>query len=432
LNSKNKFDVIVLGGGPAGLGSALNLAEKGISVLLLEKSRISQTEKTWLTFDYILEKYRLKEYIRNKFSEVVFSCYLGNNYSITDKDFIYPVYEDKVLETLAQQAKSAGAFVHDEEAFINYTIKKKDDTIILRTTKSTYFAKLVVDAMGRQSDLLRSIGLKNETIDMGCLVFYLEGVAHKNDNKLLLYDSFFPGSDYFWLAPLEGDRLMTGIFFFSTLMDSNLREKTEKLKFYIKSRNLKGHIYDTRMGNIPLGIQGSISTDSFLCIGDSSNTPLPSSGFSFNRCLEESEILADFVFQVLDNKVPITNYKKEILSHKIPGIEVHLIISDMLCNFTDPMLNKAIGELNNLGIDFILSLLTGKDMGINFSINALRAILNTFSLAEISSLSLKQKHLKNLVNLYNLLPVMTPAKIGDQIKEFIMAIMKKNDTFKKQ
>ena len=42
------------------------------------------------------------------------------------------------------------------------------------------------------------------------------------------------------------------------------------------------------------------------------------------------------------------------------------MISDMLSKFTDPLLNKAIGAMNRLKEDFIISFLTGRDMSINF------------------------------------------------------------------
>ena len=60
MSSNNNFDVIIVGGGPAGLGSALHIAEKGIPVLLLEKKKIGTTQKTWLTFGYILKEYGLE------------------------------------------------------------------------------------------------------------------------------------------------------------------------------------------------------------------------------------------------------------------------------------------------------------------------------------------------------------------------------------
>ena len=144
------FDVIIIGGGPAGLGSAIHLAEKGIEVLLLEKNKIGLTQKTWLTFDYIVEKYGLEESVRNRFSGVIFSCYLGNTYSFKRNDFIFPIHEEMALGLLAQRAKNSGATLKDEEAFIHYTVKENEH-ITIRSTKGTYSAKLAVDAMGRNS-----------------------------------------------------------------------------------------------------------------------------------------------------------------------------------------------------------------------------------------------------------------------------------------
>ncbi len=278
--------------------------------------------------------------------------------------------------------------------------------------------------MGKNSEILKSNGLSNDILDMGCLAIFLENVTNKNDNKMILFDSYIPGTDYFWIVPLENDRIMIGIFFFSSLTENNIKEKTEKLKRYIKMKNIRGRIFDTKKGNIPLGNQKSINTDNFLCIGDSCNTPLPSSGFSFNRCLDESEILANFIVQYLEDKMTMADYKKEILGHKIPAIEIHLLISDLLSKFTNPMLNKAIGEMNNLSEDFLISFLTGTDMSINFAITALKAIISTFSLSEIKSLSLRQSYLKNLLNLYNLLPALSSAQIGKQLKHFIIELIR--------
>lgn len=417
-------DVIVLGGGPAGLGSAIHLAEKGLSVLLLEKGKIGGTQKTWLTFDHVIREYALEPCIRNRCREIVFSCYLGNSYTLKRNDFIFPIREEMALSLLAQKAIEKGAVIRQQEPFVNYAVNKNGGTVTLKTTKGAYEARLGVDAMGRSSQLLRSQGLRNETLDMGCLVFYLKKVNHKNDNRLYLYDSFFPGPDYFWLVPLEEDQMMIGVFSFSPLTSENIKSKSEKLRFYMEARKIQGEICETRMGNIPLGPQAHVNTERFLCIGDSANTPLPSSGFSFSRCIDESKVLADFAADYLSGKARIKDYKREILGRKIPGIEVHLMISDMLAHFTDPMLNQAIGAMNKLNEDFLISFLTGRDMSIAFSITALRAILNTFSLSEISELSLKPHHLKNLINLYNLLPAISKAKLGEQLVQFVRGIVK--------
>lgn len=416
-------DAIVLGAGPAGLGSAIHLAEKGMSVLVVEKEKIGSSSKTWLTFDATIYKYGLADCVRNRFSDIVFSCYLGGRYHFRNRDFIQPLHEERALLTLARRAEQAGAVILGEEAFLNYSIEGKDDPLTIRTAGGSYRARIAVDAMGRYSPILRSCGLENPVLDMGCLAFFLDGVNQKMDNRLLLYDSFFPGTDYFWVVPLEDDKLMAGIFFFSPLNRANLPDKKDKLEFYLRARNIKGKVYDTRMGNIPLGGQVHLNHERILSLGDSCNTPLPSSGFSFSRCLAESEVLAEFALNYLDGKVSLKDYKKEILAEKIPAIEIHLMISDMLSKFTDPMLNKAIAAMSGIHEDFLISFLSGRDMSIQFTVTALGAILNTFSLSDLRSISLKQRHMKNLGNLYNLLPALPQARLGEQLVQFVKGLV---------
>jgi len=86
------------------------------------------------------------------------------------------------------------------------------------------------------------------------------------------------------------------------------------------------------------------------------------------------------------------------------------------------MLNMAIAGMNRLDEEFLVSFLSGRDMSITFAANALRAILRTFSLGELSSLSLKQHHLRNLTNLYNLLPALPSAGVPRQLRDFILSL----------
>jgi digeranylgeranylglycerophospholipid reductase len=420
----NKYDVIIIGGGPAGLGSAINLAKKGVSVLLVEQNKLTETSKTWLTFDYTVKKYGLEDCIRNKFSDISFSCYLGSSYKFKKKDFIYPIYEEKALGILADTARSHGAVIKDNEPFINYIPGPGNRSITINTSNGSYKSKLAIDAMGRNSTILQSNGLYNDTLDMGCLAYFIDDADHKNNNELLLFDSFFPGLDYFWIVPLEDNKVMAGLFFFDRITPANMKSKSEQLDRYIKAKKLGGTVYEKRVGNIPLGNQRHMLTGNFLSIGDSCNTPLPSSGFSFNRCLDESEVLADFVTNRFKRNTDLADYKKEILGNKIPAIEVHLLISDLLSKETNPLLNKAVGAMNRLKEEFLISFLNGTDMSINFSVTALRAIITTYSLAELRSMSLKQNYLKNILNLYNLAPAIQSAQIGGQLKDFIVKLIK--------
>jgi hypothetical protein len=130
--------------------------------------------------------------------------------------------------------------------------------------------------------------------------------------------------------------------------------------------------------------------------------------------------LADFAVAYLQGEVGINDYRKYTLGSKIPGIEVHLIISEMLASFPDALLNKAIGSLNKLDEKFVINFLTGADMSLTFSVQALKAIFAAFSVKELISLSLRQNHVENLKSLYHLLPGLGKARLRAQLRNFFV------------
>ena len=42
-----KYDIIIIGAGPAGLSAAVELSNQNANVLLIDKGKIGDTDKTW-------------------------------------------------------------------------------------------------------------------------------------------------------------------------------------------------------------------------------------------------------------------------------------------------------------------------------------------------------------------------------------------------
>lgn len=416
------WDTIVLGGGPAGLAAAWQLARRGIRVLLVEKDTIGTTSKTWLSFPHVLDRFGLGDCVLASPARVEFSSYLGARYSMPG-DFLYALREEAALHSLAAAARAAGAELHEQEVYCSVH-NNQPEYLVVTTSRGEYHTRLAIDCTGRESFYRSTDFERNPCLDMGCLAWYLDGVQDMDEDRVLLYDSFFPGRDYFWLVPFGEGRCMAGVFFFHSLTDGNYREKERKLELYVQARGLRGTRSAARAGNIPLGSQLSLNRGRLLLFGDSANTPLPSSGFSFSRCLEEAVLLSDFVGNFLAGKATLSSYKQAILGAKIPGIEVHLIISDMLSKFSDELLAKSITAMRDLDHEFIVDFLSGRDMSIQFSVRAITTIFSTYSIPELASLSLRQNQFRNLLQVYNLLPSLRKAKLGSQARQFLRSMLR--------
>lgn len=74
------WDAIVSGAGPAGLGAAARLAEKGLRVLLLERALFLDTDRTWAEPDDIVREFGLQEAVRRVHKDTGFKDYFGLDY----------------------------------------------------------------------------------------------------------------------------------------------------------------------------------------------------------------------------------------------------------------------------------------------------------------------------------------------------------------
>jgi len=207
-------DVIVVGAGPAGSMAAYELARRGVSVLILEKSAFPRYKVcgAGLTHKILHEMpYDISQVFETQVHTIVFSRGFKEVFARTASEpMIYCTMRDKLDAFMLEKAVAAGARVQFGE---RVTGINQDSTSASVTTQSGFFhASLLIGADGATSVVGRSAGLRDHM--MPGLAWEAEVMADTDTVKAFSKTVFldwgaFPGG-YGWVFP-KGDHFSIGV-----------------------------------------------------------------------------------------------------------------------------------------------------------------------------------------------------------------------------
>jgi geranylgeranyl reductase family protein len=157
-----RFDVIVVGGGPAGATAARRCAQGALKTLLMEKEMIPRykpcaggvTQAALDELDFPLPESVVER--RCKGMLVRFGKITSRVES--DRTIAFMVSRSRFDSFLVEKAAEAGALVHDGESCVS--IRADGSGVTVGTSRDSYRANLVVGADGYYSRVLRSLGRK--------------------------------------------------------------------------------------------------------------------------------------------------------------------------------------------------------------------------------------------------------------------------------
>ena len=168
---ENKTQVIIVGGGPAGISAGVTLARAGKEVVLIERGNFCgsknvfggaiYTQPTKEIFPNFEENAPLE---RNNTKHKYMLLTETDDTTIshaqkTEKSNSYTVIRAKFDRWLADQAKKAGVTIVTETV-VKELIVKNDKVVGVKTELEEYFADIVILADGVNSLLARQIGLR--------------------------------------------------------------------------------------------------------------------------------------------------------------------------------------------------------------------------------------------------------------------------------
>ena len=233
--NNNTYDVIVMGGGPAGSSVATMLAREGRQVVLFEKEVFprhhigeSLMTDTYWTFRRmgLLEKLKDSPFVRK------YSVQFANAAGKESRPFYFfeAVHHESAVtwqvtrarfdELLINHAAEQGVAVH-QGVLVKQVLFEGDRAVGVEVqlpdgTREKFFAKVVVDATGQMAMLSNKFRwrVRDPKLKKAVLYSYFKG-AHRepdlNGGATLVLRTEHGSGGWFWYIPLEDDITSVGI-----------------------------------------------------------------------------------------------------------------------------------------------------------------------------------------------------------------------------
>jgi len=233
LNSSHRFDIVIIGGGPAGTTAACLLADKGWSVCLLEKEKHprfhigeSLLPSNIPIFERLgvldkIDKIGVKKYAA-EFNSTMTSR-AKNIYYFVDAvrknlPVAYEVRRSEFDQILFKNCQSKGVTAWegmrvDSVALNNNDSGDKIVTAVDSANKRTrYFCRFIIDASGRDTFLASTLNLKrkNPNHRMAAIFGHYRNVTRlpgKDEGNISIY--WFKGG-WLWMIPLQNNVMSVG------------------------------------------------------------------------------------------------------------------------------------------------------------------------------------------------------------------------------
>ena len=235
MNTNNRYDVIVMGGGPAGSSVAGMLAREGRQVILFEKEIFprhhigeSLMTDTYWTFRRLglLEKLRESPFVRK------YSVQFANAAGKESRPFYFfeAVHHESAVtwqvtraqfdHMLINHAAEQGAVVH-QGVLVKQVLFEGDQAVGVEVqmqdgTREKFYANVVVDATGQMAMLSNKFRwrVRDPKLKKAVLYSYWKG-AHRepdlNGGATLVLRTEHGSGGWFWYIPLENDITSVGI-----------------------------------------------------------------------------------------------------------------------------------------------------------------------------------------------------------------------------
>ena len=218
MTEEYDYDLVVVGGGPAGSSTAFTAAKSGIKVALLEKENsIAETVRTsGVTWIESIKEFGIPD---NCYNPIKNFSFVSPNNEVTISDSIATAAVLDVRKTyrwLADEAEKVGADIF-VKININKVIKNENNDIVgVSGTgpngKIIFHSKVIIDATGFASVISKAMGFVTQWKRFGAGAEYEAKVENVDpDTWWLMVGQEYTPAGYAWIFPLGNNIVRIGV-----------------------------------------------------------------------------------------------------------------------------------------------------------------------------------------------------------------------------
>ncbi len=358
---KNEYDIIVVGAGPAGSMAARFAAEKGVSVLILEKDRDVGYP---VRCGEAISKAGVEEFIEPDERWITahitkFSFIAPDNTEVTlqfDTEQEGYVLERRIFDyELAKTAAKAGAQILTR-AYVNGLLFDDDKVAGVKYEhngeQKELKAKIVIAADGVESRVGRWAGLKThiDFRDMECCTQITAANIKIDPNTLYFYfgEEFAP-EGYFWIFP-KGDNI-ANIGLGVSGMIGKKKSAQSFLNSFMEKYYPGAPILTTIAGGVPSAVTlDKISTPGIALVGDAARQVNPLSGGGIASGMIGGSIAGRIAGEaiIMNNIDHLLTYDKAWRVRLGKRHETFNRIKEGIFNFSDEKFNNIAHSINKI------------------------------------------------------------------------------------
>ena len=373
------FDVVVVGGGPAGSSAAHMAAKNGCTVALIEKEKeIAETVRTsGVTWISDIKKFGIPEECYNPIKKFSF-CSPKNSVKISGEIAKAAVLDvRKTYRFLANRAKTSGSELFTST---NVTEVLKDTSgkcvgVIAKSDgKQIQFnSKVVIDASGFVSVIAKELGYVTQWKKFGAgAEFEVKTEKLEHDNWWLMVGQEYSPAGYAWIFPTSKDtaRIGVGIGKPDSDVDPTVRlnELLEKKLGPIKDLGNIEKI-EFHYGLIPNdGVSRKTVYDNLILVGDSAGqaNPLVLEGIRYAIRFGEvaGQVAADAIKNGDTTEMSLSPYEKEWKRAIESKINSAGKVQNRWVGLTDDEWDKELSIIEELTADEFLDFIRA-DFGVS-------------------------------------------------------------------